>query len=47
MYFYEEGECITNSESAMTKPSSFSKDDTEKYVNFQSHLEGISSFFSI
>ncbi|PAV71664.1 hypothetical protein WR25_26575 [Diploscapter pachys] len=35
MYFYEEGECITNSESAMTKPSSFSKDDTEKVIYFE------------
>ncbi|VDM59726.1 unnamed protein product [Angiostrongylus costaricensis] len=35
MYFYEEGECITNSESALSKPSSFAKEENEKVVYFQ------------
>ncbi|EPB80578.1 PAN domain protein [Ancylostoma ceylanicum] len=35
MYFYEEGECITNTESALSKPSSFAKEENEKVVYFQ------------
>lgn len=35
MYFYEEGECITNTESALTKPSAFAKEENEKVVYFQ------------
>lgn len=36
MYFYEEGECITNIESAMTKPEDFGHpDDGDKVVYFQ------------
>ncbi|KAK5982990.1 Apple domain-containing protein [Trichostrongylus colubriformis] len=35
MYFYEEGECITNTESALSKPSAFAKEDNEKVVYFQ------------
>ncbi|ETN70668.1 PAN domain protein [Necator americanus] len=30
MYFYEEGECITNTESALSKPNSFAKEENEK-----------------
>lgn len=33
MYFYEEGECITNSESALTKPDDFMRiEDDDKVV---------------
>ncbi|KAE9414128.1 hypothetical protein Angca_002505 [Angiostrongylus cantonensis] len=39
MYFYEEGECITNSESALSKPSSFAKEENEKVVYFQNGLD--------
>ncbi|VDO23795.1 unnamed protein product [Haemonchus placei] len=35
MYFYEEGECITNTESALSKPSAFAKEENEKVVYFQ------------
>lgn len=36
MYFYEEGECITNIESAMTKPEDFGHpDDGDRVVYFQ------------
>ncbi|CAJ0583204.1 unnamed protein product, partial [Mesorhabditis spiculigera] len=34
MYFYEEGECITNTESAQTRPAAFTKEDTEKVLYF-------------
>lgn len=35
MYFYEEGECITNLESAITRPDDFQKpDDDDKVVFF-------------
>ncbi|VDM74711.1 unnamed protein product [Strongylus vulgaris] len=35
MYFYEEGECITNTESALSKPSAFAREENEKVVYFQ------------
>ncbi|CAI5456785.1 unnamed protein product [Caenorhabditis angaria] len=35
MYFYEDGECITNKESALTKPAAFSKEENDKVVYFQ------------
>ncbi|GMT06306.1 hypothetical protein PENTCL1PPCAC_28480, partial [Pristionchus entomophagus] len=35
MYFYEEGECITNTESALSRPASFAREDTEKVIYFQ------------
>ncbi|KJH42352.1 hypothetical protein DICVIV_11663 [Dictyocaulus viviparus] len=35
MYFYEEGECITNTESALSKPNSFTREENEKVVYFQ------------
>ena len=35
MYFYEEGECITNTENALTKPTAFTKEETEKVIYFQ------------
>lgn len=34
MYFYEEGECITNLESAITRPDDFQKPDDEDKVVF-------------
>lgn len=34
MYFYEEGECITNLESAITRPDDFMKPDDEDKVIF-------------
>lgn len=35
MYFYEEGECITNTESAITQPDDFMKpDDDDKMIFF-------------
>ncbi|VDM41131.1 unnamed protein product [Toxocara canis] len=35
MYFYEEGECITNTESALSKPSSFAREESDKVIYFQ------------
>ncbi|VDN59329.1 unnamed protein product [Dracunculus medinensis] len=35
MYFYEEGECITNIESASTQPNSFAKEENDKVIYFQ------------
>uniref|UniRef100_A0A8R1DJU5 Apple domain-containing protein n=1 Tax=Caenorhabditis japonica TaxID=281687 RepID=A0A8R1DJU5_CAEJA len=35
MYFYEDGECITNKESALTKPSGFTKEENDKVIYFQ------------
>ena len=36
MFFYEEGECITNIESAMSRPEDFGHpDDGDKVVYFQ------------
>ncbi|CAD6199415.1 unnamed protein product [Caenorhabditis auriculariae] len=35
MFFYEDKECITNSESAITKPSAFTKEDIDRVVYFQ------------
>nr|pir protein C52B11.1 [imported] - Caenorhabditis elegans [Caenorhabditis elegans] len=35
MYFYEDGECITNKESAMTKPAGFTKEENDKVIYFQ------------
>jgi hypothetical protein len=34
MYFYEEGECITNVESAITAPDDFQRPDDEDKVIF-------------
>uniref|UniRef100_A0A915BBB7 Apple domain-containing protein n=1 Tax=Parascaris univalens TaxID=6257 RepID=A0A915BBB7_PARUN len=36
MYFYEEGECITNTESALTKPSSFAREESDRVIYFHS-----------
>uniref|UniRef100_A0A0N5AQ74 Apple domain-containing protein n=1 Tax=Syphacia muris TaxID=451379 RepID=A0A0N5AQ74_9BILA len=41
MYFYEEGECITNSESAQTVPSAFAHEDTDKVIYFQNGCEKV------
>lgn len=35
MYFYEDGECITNKESALTKPAGFTKEENDKVIYFQ------------
>ncbi|CAI2355563.1 unnamed protein product [Caenorhabditis sp. 36 PRJEB53466] len=35
MYFYEDGECITNKESALTKPSGFTKEESDRVIYFQ------------
>ncbi|KAM3727133.1 Uncharacterized protein ACO02O_03817 [Dirofilaria immitis] len=35
MYFYMEGECITNTESAMTQPISFAREENDKVIYIQ------------
>uniref|UniRef100_A0A915PC90 Apple domain-containing protein n=1 Tax=Setaria digitata TaxID=48799 RepID=A0A915PC90_9BILA len=35
MYFYTEGECITNTESAMTQPTSFAREKNDKVIYIQ------------
>ncbi|EGT54891.1 hypothetical protein CAEBREN_18872 [Caenorhabditis brenneri] len=35
MYFYEDGECITNKESALSKPAGFMKEENDKVIYFQ------------
>ncbi|CAB3401097.1 unnamed protein product [Caenorhabditis bovis] len=35
MFFYEDGECITNKESALSKPMAFTKEENDKVVYFQ------------
>lgn len=35
MYFYEEGECITNTESALSRPSSFAREESDKVIYIQ------------
>jgi hypothetical protein len=35
MYFYNEGECITNSESALTKADAFAREETDKVIYIQ------------
>ncbi|OZC10772.1 PAN domain protein [Onchocerca flexuosa] len=35
MYFYMEGECITNTESAMTQPASFAREESDKVIYIQ------------
>ncbi|GMR60574.1 hypothetical protein PMAYCL1PPCAC_30769, partial [Pristionchus mayeri] len=44
MYFYEEGECITNTESALSRPASFAREDTEKVIYFQNGCLARSAF---
>lgn len=35
MYFYKEGECITNTESAITQPTSFAREESDKVIYIQ------------
>ncbi|VDM97328.1 unnamed protein product [Thelazia callipaeda] len=35
MYFYAEGECITNTESAMTQPNSYAREESDKVIYIQ------------
>lgn len=41
MYFYTEGECITNTESAMTQPTSFAREESDKVVYIQNGCPAI------
>lgn len=35
MYFYQDGECITNKESALSKPTGFTKEEEDRVIYFQ------------
>ncbi|VIO85824.1 PAN domain containing protein [Brugia malayi] len=41
MYFYAEGECITNTESAMTQPASFAREENDKVIYIQNGCPAI------
>ncbi|VDM92362.1 unnamed protein product [Litomosoides sigmodontis] len=41
MYFYTEGECITNTESAMTQPTSFAREESDKVIYIQNGCPAI------
>ncbi|EFO17114.1 hypothetical protein LOAG_11387 [Loa loa] len=41
MYFYTEGECITNTESAMTQPTSFAREENDKVIYIQNGCPAI------
>lgn len=41
MYFYTEGECITNTESAMTQPTSFAREESDKVIYLQNGCPAI------
>uniref|UniRef100_A0AAF5PUW2 Apple domain-containing protein n=4 Tax=Wuchereria bancrofti TaxID=6293 RepID=A0AAF5PUW2_WUCBA len=41
MYFYAEGECITNTESAMTQPTSFAREENDKVIYIQNGCPAI------